>query len=311
MTRPEGDTITDFTAEAIPAGKYLVNPYEDWAKGEGVPIATGRTIDLMAIETSRWPRFGCRGAIAHVDGRCDFLAVFVHEIAAGEAAAPQRHVYDELCVILSGTGETEIETRDGVRVVAWGPGTVLGAPTNARYRHRNTGGAPARIAAFNDLRYLMSLYRSERFVFENPVALPATGLALSADGSGAGAGGAAPAIVLGSGTIGADLITCEPTVLRPARRQMQGAHLLGLGGDGLTRSWREGAAAGGEIELRWRHGVLAGLAGMHFHRHASAGPGAARALDIQLGSALFPMSRSRRHHYGDDTVYASGSARIE
>ena len=374
MSNSQGDTTTDFVADVVPAGKYLVNPYEDWAEGEGVPIVTGRAVDLMSVETRAWPRFDCKGALVHVEGRCDFLTVFLYEIAPGKAAAPQRHVYDELAVVLAGTGETEIEMTDGeMRAVRWRPGTLLGAPTNARYRHRNTGSTPARLACFNDLRYLMGLYRSERFIFDNQLALPAPSkLSLSRDlitspdpnrnrspspswggdrggghpsethlkdsptpspspqGGGElrdgrqGGGGphtASSLIVLGSGTIGADLIEL-PGVrsgavsgVRPggsdtkARRQMQGAHLLGLGGEGITRSWREGQEVM-TLETKWRHGVVVGLPGMHFHRHASTSDAPARAFDIQLGSALFPLSRSRRHHYGDTSVYASGSAEM-
>lgn len=304
MSKVQGDTTTDFVAEVVPEGKYLVNPYEDWARGERVPILTGRTIDLMAAELRPWPRFDCQGAIAHVDGRCDFLTVFVHEIAPGKSAAPQRHIYDEIAVVLAGTGETAIEIGGESRVVAWGPGTVIGAPTNARYRHRNTGSGPARLICFTDLRYLLSLYRNERFLFDNPAsAAPAAWDVVRRVGGGTGG-----TLLVGSGTIGVDTIAVAAGAATPARRQMQGAHVLALGGEGLTLSWREGASE--PIEARWRHGHLVGLPGMHFHQHAGVGPEPAFALDAQLGSAQFPMSRSRRHHYGDTTVYASGSAEI-
>ena len=34
--------------------KYLVDPYLNWAKAEGVPIAEGATLALLTLETKLW-----------------------------------------------------------------------------------------------------------------------------------------------------------------------------------------------------------------------------------------------------------------
>ena len=197
-----------------PTGKYLADPYEDWARDEGVPVHTGDALDLLTLDTRQWPRFGVRGALCHLNGHCDFLTVFLIEIAPGAFSAPQRHLYEEICYVVAGRGETEIDTGDGgKRVIEWKPGSLFAAPMNARYRHRCTSGEPARLACVNDLRYLMNLYRNERFLFETPVSFPERGagdaahdLATMPVGAGVWAHERAAPLALAQGSIGADVV---------------------------------------------------------------------------------------------------------
>ena len=49
------------TAEA----KFLLDPYLDWAKREGLPVHEDAVVDLAAAETGPWPRLGerCQGGV--------------------------------------------------------------------------------------------------------------------------------------------------------------------------------------------------------------------------------------------------------
>ena len=47
---------------------------------------------------------------------------------------------------------------------------------------------------------------------------------------------------------------------------------------------------------------------MRFCQQFNAGAGAARFLDVQMGSQQYPNFRYRRAAYGDTSVYAAGSA---
>ncbi len=302
--------------QAAPAGKYLVDSYEDWAKGEGIPIVTGAAIDLLALEPRPWDRFGVNGAFCHLDGHCDFMTVFLIELPPGVCSAPQRHLYEEVCYGLAGRGTTEIELAGGqVRTVDWGPRSVFAVPMNARYRHRNTSSAPARFAAVSDLRYMLNLYRNQSFIFDTPNTFPerdgeihvaADTLALRGAGAGRGVTSLSP--TLANGSIGVDIVELAPGTYAQALRQMQGSHLFGVAGEGYTLAWEEGAKDFTRSD--WRHGVVYAPPGMAFHQHFNAGATSARYLDLQLGSRRYPMFRSRRAAYGDSQVYASGSAEI-
>ncbi len=291
--------------QPAPPGKFLVDPYQEWAKGEGIQIHAGAAVDLLTAETKPWARFGVNGAFCHLDGRDDFLTVFLVELAPNTASAPQKHLYEEVCYVLSGQGVTEFELVNGSKqTIEWGPRSLFAVPMNARYRHRNTSSAPVRIAAVNDLRYLLSLYRNQQFIFDTPVAFPdgAGETLLVPDAATAKAG------ALANGTLGADVEELAPGTYRQAARQMQGSHLFGVGGEGYTLAWEEGAQNFARTE--WRHGIVYAPPGMAFHQHFNAGATPARYLEVQLGSLRHPMLRSRRAAYGDTTVYAAGNAII-
>ena len=309
-------TTTDQVFE-MPEGKFLVDPYDIWARAQGVPVLTGRALDLLAVETRPWARFDVKGAICHLDGRDDFLTLFVQDIAPGAARAPTRHLHEELCYALAGHGVAEIDLPGGGQTtVEWGPGALFSAPMNARMRLRNTGAEAARIACVTDLRYLLSLYRNERFLFDTPMEFPAR-----ADGdylrdcvaSPAGAmsrpNEAVLPIALAKGSIGADLVEIAAGAYGRAERRMFGSLMLGVAGEGMTLSWSE--APDNPAQARWRHGVAFAPEGMMFHQHFNIGNAPARFLSIDLGSVAAPMFRPRRRAHGDTEVYAAGSAIIE
>lgn len=293
--------------------KYLVDPYGNWAKAEGVPIHVGATVDLMAAETAPWARFGLRGAICHLDGRCDFLTAFLFELQPGSASAPMRHLYEEALYVLDGRGVAEIALSDGrVQSVDWSAGTLFAVPVNASLVLRATGSRPARLVALNDLRYLMGLYRNENFLFANPVALDARQSAALAAGlvltpaSEPAVTGLSP-LPLADLSVGIDLLTILPGQSTEAQRQMQGRHLVAMEGEGFTLSFSN--ATSDLVRTDWRPGLMIGLPGMMFHQHVNKGATPARALSMELGSQASPMFRSRRAAYGDMEVYASGSAK--
>ena len=63
--------------------RYGVDPYLDWVKKEGLPVAEDYALDLFEVETAEWPRYGVKGAAAHLKGRGDFCNMFVLELLRG------------------------------------------------------------------------------------------------------------------------------------------------------------------------------------------------------------------------------------
>jgi len=290
-----------------PPGKYLVDPYEDWAKAEGVPIHAGAAVDLLKAEVKPWARYGLNGACCHLDGRDDFLTVFLIELPPNSGSAPHQHLYEEVCYVLAGSGSTEFQAPDGhTQVIEWGPKSLFALPMNAQYRHRNSSAAPARFAAVNDMRYLFNLYRSEKFVFETALQFAERhgGTEAVADLAKQPAG----PLTLAKGTISSDVVELAPGSYGQASRQMHGAHSFGLDGEGYMLVWEEGAQD--FMRISWYHGIVSATPGMNFRQHFNAGPAPARYFDVQFGSQQQPMFRHRRAAYGDTSVYAAGSATI-
>ena len=125
----------------IPHPKMLLDPYGTWAMNEGVPITEDFGVDLLNVPTAPWPRFGIDGAIVHLKGRGDFVSMFVLDLAPGAKSAPQQHLFEEVVYVLSGHGNTTIETSDGRKhSFEWGPKSLFALPLNARYQHFNSSG---------------------------------------------------------------------------------------------------------------------------------------------------------------------------
>ncbi len=289
--------------------KYLVDPYLNWANAEGVPIEEGATLDLLALDTKPWARFGLNGAICHVEGRCDFLSALLFELAPGRSSAPMRHVHEDCFYVLEGSGVSEIQLSDGARhEIAWGAGSVFTTPVNAACVLRAGGASRARLLSINDLRYLMGLYRNETFIFDNPSPMRArqgrameTPLCVDLAGLQASA-----CLQLGDSALGADYIRLAPGAMTPTARQMQGAHLLCVQGEATIMSCLDEGSE--RVTTRLRHGCLTGLTGMMFHQQSNHGAEPLGLLKVELGSQASPLFRSRRAAYGDGDVYASGSA---
>ena len=186
---------------------------------------------------------------------------------------------------------------------------------NARYRHRATSAAPARIAAVNDLRYLLNLYRNERFLFETPMSFPERGEGEAVDlRTVAVAPGERPheltaALGLSSGSIGADVVELQPGTYGRARRQMFGSLMIGVTGQGATGSFADPTEE--RTQVTWKPGTLFAPVGLSFHQHFNIGADDARFLRVELGSATYPILRPRKRAYGDASVYASGNADID
>jgi quercetin dioxygenase-like cupin family protein len=272
----------------------------------------GATLDLLALETKPWARFGMNGAICHVEGRCDYLSAFLFELTSGQSSAPVRHLYEDCFYVLEGKGVSEIELSNGERCeIGWGPGMVFTTPVNATCRLKADGASRARLLSLNDMRYLMGLYRNEAFLFDNASPMSARQAkaleaALHVDLAGLNGGAA---LQLGDSAIGADYIRLAQGARTQAQRQMQGAHLLCASGEATIVSCLDETSE--RITTRLRHGCLMGLTGMMFHQHSNLGAEPLGLLKVELGSQASPLFRSRRAAYGDQDVYASGSAVLE
>ena len=294
--------------------KFMVDPYLNWVKAEGAPIHEGAALDLLALDVKPWARFGMKGAVCHIDGRCDYLTAFLFALDAGQASAPVRHTYEDVFYVLSGNGETQITLSDGYEItIEWGEKKLFAVPINATARHK-AGSSGARFVALSDFRYLMGLYRNEAFLFGNTSPLHGrqkravdAGLVVDPMQAPVSADELTP-LALADLSVGVDLTTIGANSSTLARRQMQGRHILGVDGQGFSLSFSNQTSDIRRVD--WRHGMLFGLKGMQFHQHFNAGSAPARFVAVELGSQSSPMFRSRRSTFGDASVYASGAAII-
>ena len=150
--------------------RYGIDPYLDWVNAEGMPVVEGTTaIDLFAVQTGPWARFGTNGAAVHLKGRGDFCNMFVFDLPPGGSSTPVHHLYEDIYYVLEGHGSTQIELPDGSkRSFEWGPHSMFSIPVNMTYRHFNADGRKrALISTTTNMPLIMNTFHNERFVFDN------------------------------------------------------------------------------------------------------------------------------------------------
>jgi mannose-6-phosphate isomerase-like protein (cupin superfamily) len=265
--------------------KFLLDPYLDWTKREGIPVHEGVAVDLFTAETGPWPRMGdgCRGAFVHLDGRGDWMTVFLIDLPPGGASAPQQHLYDEVLTVLSGAGSMVVETLDGRdRTFEFEPGSIFAPPLNARYRLSNSSDRePVRLACANDLRILMNIFHDEAFFFDNPFAFPERG------GNPALPGEVSMQVRPGEIPAG---------TYEPAQHERAGCHMLCMQGSGYTLLWYRGSQTLRRID--WRPGLCFALPENMVHQHFNIGTRPARYLATGFGTRRHPIVEARRADLG-------------
>ena len=323
--------------------KLLLDPYGDWAKGEGVPVVEDFGVDLHAVETQAWPRYDLQGAIVHLKGRGDFVSIFIHELPPGANSSPQRHLYEEVVFVLSGRGSTTVETHDGRKhAFEWGTNSLFALPLNARYQHFNgSGGEPARLACVTDLPLLLNLFHDESFIFDNAAHfLQRTGQERYFSGEGdfipvrpgrhmwetnfipdlsafelkkwgqRGAGSSNMKFILADGTMHAHSSEMPVGTYKKGHRHGADFHVFAVTGHGYSLLWYEGDEDFERVD--WRHGVVFAPPDMMFHQHYNTSPNPARYLAVALGSLRYPFTTEKRKVFaGVDVNVRDGGCQIE
>jgi len=327
----------------VPAGKYMVDPYLDWAKAQAVPIYEDFGLDLPALETRPWPRFGVDGAIVHVKGRGDCMSVFLLEIPPGGRTAPQRHIFEAAFYVLAGHGSAVVERYSGERhQFEWGLHSVFAPPLNTRYQLFNASGRePVRIAVSCNLPAVLNLFHNEKFVFDNPGCFPeregvpshfagegdfipvrpgkhmwetnflpdASSFKLH-DWSARGAGAAHVQVILADGVLHCHISQMPVGTYKKAHRHPPDVHIYIISGEGYSLLWHEGDKELTRVD--WRPGWVFAPPDMMFHQHFNICEQPVRYMAFTQGSVRYPMTEHMRRVYAKlDVDVKKGGNQIE
>jgi cupin superfamily acireductone dioxygenase involved in methionine salvage len=324
--------------------RFLFDPYLDWANNEGVPIIEDFGIDLLAVETKPWARLGTDGAITHLKGRGDFVAVFVIDLKPGGNCEPQQHLYEEVVYVLEGHGTTRIETHDGAsHTFEWGPQSLFALPLNCKYQHFNGSGQErARLASTNNLPVVMNLFHNDEFLWANPFRFPEReGKEDYFAGEGdfipkrpgrhmwetnfipnlaefelktwdkRGAGSSNMKFILADGTMHAHSSEMPVGTYKKGHRHGADFHVFTVTGTGYSLLWYEGDDD--YVRVDWKHGTVFAPPDGMFHQHYNTSDHPARYLAVALGSIRYPFTESKMKLFGGgvDTSVEDGGNQIE
>ena len=329
--------------------KFLVDPYLNWAAGEGIPIHLDFGHDLLALQTGAWERYGARGCFAHTHGRGDFMANYVLEVPPGGKTRPVKHLYEAFFYTLAGRGATTIWLPNGEKqTFEWGPKALFAIPLNCQYQIFNVSGQePARLSCTNDAPLTLNLYHNVDFVFDNPFSFPERiGDANYFEGEGElvpvtrgagvaklniwetnfvpdltgfklyelnerGKGSLNVSFVLADGTMHAHCSQIPTGRYKKAHRHAAGTHVHAVDGEGYSLLWYEGDSE--FKEFPWQHGFMYTPPFWMFHQHFNTCDHPARYLACSLGSRRYPFIslRKKSAEGGGSTPIQKGGRQIE
>ena len=102
-------------------------PYTRWVKSEGLDLIPSYYIpNLNTVELKPWARRGGRGVYMNHEASRTSNDCYVCEIPSGGKLAPQRQLFEEMVMVLSGRGSTAVWNDAGNRITfEWKAGALF------------------------------------------------------------------------------------------------------------------------------------------------------------------------------------------
>src|SRR6201988_3954156 len=121
-------------------------PYDLFMESEGIPIF--RDIGVSKVQNlplMPWKRTGGRGTYIQLYGTEGKWGCYVVEVPGAGALNPEKHMYEEIFLVVEGRGTCEVWQREGGKkhVFEWQKGSLFSIPINAYYRIVNGASSPA------------------------------------------------------------------------------------------------------------------------------------------------------------------------
>ena len=154
-------------------GKFLRpnSPYDDFMEAQGIPIY--REIGVRRVQDlplKPWKRMGGNGTFIQLLGTEGLWGSYVVEVPGAGALNPERHLYEEMYLVVEGRGTTEVwRDENGKKLTfEWQRGSLFSIPLNAWHRIVNATSSPALLLAGTTAPNAMNLYSSDDFIFNCP-----------------------------------------------------------------------------------------------------------------------------------------------
>ena len=145
--------------------------YEKFMAEEGIPVFRGIGVhDTRELDLKDWARRDARGSFLLLDGLEGSKGMYVIEVGAAKATAPERHLYHEFFIVIKGRGTTEtwIEGEaDSRHNFEWKPGSMFRILPNAQYRLVNGTNKRALLLAATNAPGMFNMFDDRSFIFEN------------------------------------------------------------------------------------------------------------------------------------------------
>jgi mannose-6-phosphate isomerase-like protein (cupin superfamily) len=154
-------------------GKFLrpKSPYDLFMEEQGIPVY--RDIGVRKVQDlprKPWKRMGGSGTFIQLLGTEGLWGCYVVEVPGAGALNPERHLYEEIYLVVEGRGTTEVwgEGNGKKLTFEWQRGSLFSIPLNAWHRIVNATSSPALLLAGTTAPNAMDLYNNTDFIFDCP-----------------------------------------------------------------------------------------------------------------------------------------------
>src|ERR1700754_3707986 len=280
-------------------------PYNRWVAAEGLDIISAHYIpDLREVELKPWARRGGKGVYINHEASRTSNDCYVCEIPAGGKLAPQRQLFEEMILVLTGRGSTSVWNDAGQKVTfEWKAGALFAIPLNAWHQHFNgSGQEPCRFVSVTNAPPVINLYEEIDFVFNTKYDFKSRfagepdyfsnkgeqkGLLLDTNfvadavniplisAKERGAGGGHIRFSMAKGSMNSHISQFPTSTYKKGHAHGPGAHVIILSGEGYWLMWPEGEEP---RRYDWEPGTLIVPPNMWFHQHFNTGATPARYL---------------------------------
>jgi mannose-6-phosphate isomerase-like protein (cupin superfamily) len=152
----------------------LSTPYDDFMVAQEIPIVRNISVPrIQELPLKPWARMGGRGCFIQLFGTEGLWGAYVVEVPGAGALNAERHLYEEVFLVLEGRGTTEIWIDGQARpeIFEWQRGSLFSVPMNTHHRIVNSSARPALLMAGTSAPNMMNLIRDEDAIFNSPLAL--------------------------------------------------------------------------------------------------------------------------------------------
>ena len=154
-------------------GKFrkLPTPYDAFMEEEGIPVF--RDIGISKVQNlplMPWKRTGGRGSFIQLYGTEGKWGCHVVEVPPRGALNPEKHMYEEIYLVVEGRGSTEVwlEGEGKKHVFEWQKGSMFSIPMNAWHRIVNATSGGALLLGGTTAPNVINQLQNVRAVFDNP-----------------------------------------------------------------------------------------------------------------------------------------------
>lgn len=280
-------------------------PYTRWVANEGLDIISALYVpNLHTVPLKGWARRGGAGVFINHDASRTSNDCYVCEIPPAGKLAPQRQLFEEMIMILDGSGSTAVWNDAGQKVsFEWSKGAIFAIPLNAWHQHFNgSGQTRARFVSVTNAPPVMNLYEDEAFIFntaydfknrfngepdyfanrgeqkglllQTNFVSDAVNLPLIA-AKERGAGGGHIRFNMAKGSMNSHISQFPVGTYKKGHRHGPGAHVIVLSGEGYSLMWPEGEEP---RRYDWQAGTLIVPPNLWYHQHFNTGKAPARYL---------------------------------